>query len=414
MPIRTITPTTARRLAITRQRLAGPRPQPDAEGIMEVARDLRCLQLDPIGVVARSHRLVLWSRLGPYQPAELDRLLWQERRLFEYWAHCASIVLVEDYPLFNRAMRRYPGGDGNWENDVRKWIKDNDRLRRHILAEIRRHGPLPSRYFEEDGIQTRNWVSTGWTSGRNISRMLDFLWMQGKLMVAGRSGVQKLWDLSERCLPAWTPRDRLSEREIVLRAAQHSLRALGAAQLRHINVHFMRRRYPGLPWALAELECSGKIERVQVIGDGQEWPETWYVHTDELPLLERLERGEWEPRTTLLSPFDNLICDRQRTRLVFEFDYTIEIYTPQVKRKFGYYVMPILHGDRLIGRVDPIMDRANGRLVINAIHAEPGAPRTPETGRASADSLEELARVLGAREIVYPRRVPAMWRSALR
>ncbi|MGB8646125.1 MAG: crosslink repair DNA glycosylase YcaQ family protein [Anaerolineae bacterium] len=410
MTLRTLSPTIARRLAITRQQLAGPRPAADAAGIMEVTRALGCLQLDPISVVARSHQLVLWSRLGAYDLAELDRVMWQERRLFEYWAHCASIVLTEDYSLFSRRMRRYPGKDGPWSDRVRQWRQDNAPLRRLILSEIRRRGPLPSRYFEEKGIQTQHWVSTGWTSGRNISRMLDFLWMQGKIMVAGRAGIQKLWDLSERCLPDWTPRELLSEREIGLRAAQRSLRALGVAPLRHIDRHFTRGRYPDLAGTLAELERAQKIERVQVQNGKEAWPGTWYIHTDDLPLLERLERGEWAPRTTLLSPFDNLICDRQRTQLLFDFKYTIEIYTPSARRQYGYYVLPILHGDRLIGRLDPVMDRANARLVVNAIHAEPDAPRTPETGRAIADSLQELARFLGARDIVYPRRMPTTWR----
>ncbi|MGE5137847.1 MAG: DNA glycosylase AlkZ-like family protein, partial [Rudaea sp.] len=148
MTLRQISPAAARRLAVTRQRLAGPRPPANIEGIMEIARALRSLQLDPISVVARSHLLVLWSRLGPFDRAELDRALWQERRLFEYWAHCASIVLTEDYPLHNRLMRGYPRGDSAWANNVRDWISKNDVLRRRILAGLRSGGPLPSRYFE--------------------------------------------------------------------------------------------------------------------------------------------------------------------------------------------------------------------------------------------------------------------------
>ncbi len=414
MAVRTITPEIARRLAIAKQRLAGPRPAPNAEGILDAARDIACVQLDPISVVARSHQIVLWSRVGPYDLAELDRLLWQDHSLFEYWAHCASIVMTEDFPLFSRMMRRYPGQGTPWADRVRKWIQDNDQLRRTILSEIRKRGPLPSRYFEEKGISTKHWVSTGWTSGRNISRMLDFLWMQGKIMVAGRAGIQKLWNLSERCLPDWTPRETLSQKEITLRAAQKSLRALGVATPRHIERHFIRGRYPDLAHTLTALLAQEQIMPVQIADDGRAWSGDWYVHTADLSLLERLEQGEWEPRTTLLSPFDNLICDRQRTQLLFDFKYTIEIYTPQVKRQYGYYVLPILHGDRLIGRIDPALDRANARLVIHSIHAEAEAPRTPEAGRAIAGAIDELARFVGAKEIVYPRRVPTGWKRSLR
>jgi uncharacterized protein YcaQ len=421
--IRSLSPTIARRLAITRQRLAGPRPRADAtvtrqsavskslvqasnghadsSDILEVMRDLGCLQLDPISVVARSHLLVLWSRLGNYDRAELDKLLWQERHLFEYWAHAASIVLTEDYPIHQVWMRGYPNGDSKWSLRVRAWIRQNGPLRRAILAGLRREGPLPSRYFEEMGIPSAEWVSTGWSGGRNIGRMLDFLWMQGKIMVAGRAGLQKLWDLAERCLPEWTPREKLSRREMVRRAAQKSLHALGVATARQIEQHYTRWRYPDLPEALAELEAERRIERVHVREDGYKWKGDWYIHTEDVPLLDRLEAGEWEPRTTLLSPFDNLICDRARAQLLFNFKFGMEIYVPKAKRQYGYYVLPILHGDRLIGRIDPAMDRERGRLTVNAIHAEPDAPTTKASAKAVRRAIEELGAFLGAREIVY-------------
>ena len=412
MNLRTLTPTQARRLAITRQRLAGERATPDTRGIMDVMRDLGCLQIDPISAVARSPLLVLWSRLGAYDPAHLDALLWRERKLFEYWAHCASIVLTEDYPIYHALMRNYATDDSPWDRRVRQWIADNDALRRTILARIRRDGPLPARELAEDGIAPQAWVSTGWTSGRNVGRMLDFLWMQGKIMVAGRNGLQKTWDLTERVLPAWTPREKWSGREIARRAAEQSLRALGVATARQIERHFIRGRYPGLQDVLAELESAGRIARVRIVENGDAWKGEWYIHSDDAPQLERLTR-DWQPRTTLLSPFDNLICDRARTNLLFDFDYTIEIYVPAAKRKYGYYVLPILHGDRLIGRIDPTMDRANQRLTINAVYAERDAPKSRQTARAIADAIEDLAGFLGAKEIVYTRRVPAAWKRDL-
>jgi uncharacterized protein YcaQ len=401
----------ARRLAITKQRLAGTRPPANLDGILDVMRDLGCLQLDPIGIVARSHQLVLWSRLGKYDLAHLDQLLWQERRLFEYWAHCASIVLTEDYPLFSPVMRNYPSADSLGGQRTRVWMAKNQKLRRYILAEIRRHGPLPSRMLEEDGMRPKEWVSSGWTSGRNISRMLDFLWTGGKIMVAGRSGIQKLWDLTERCLPAWTPRERLTEREVVQRAAQRALRALGIATPQQIRYHFIRGRYPNLERTLADLEIGGRVKRVEVRDKNHVWPGVWYIHTDDLPQITDLQNA-WEPRTTLLSPFDNLICDRARTKRLFHFDYTMEIYVPRHKRKYGYYVLPILHGDRLIGRMDPEMDRERGVLRLNAVYAEPDAPRS--TGRSIARVVEDLAAFLGAQDILYnSRRVPVIWKRAL-
>jgi uncharacterized protein len=210
----------ARRLALTAQRLAGPRPAPDAAGLLETARALGCIQLDPISAVDRSHRLVWFSRVGPYDRAELDRLVYQDRHLFEYWAHCASLVLTEDYPLHRHFMHRYRGHGVEVSEYTRNWVKQNDRLRKYLLRQVRRHGPVPSRLLEEGGEQPKAWVSTGWTSGRNVSRMLDFLQMQGTIVVADRTGGQKLWDLAERVLPDWTPRERLPEREVVRRAAR--------------------------------------------------------------------------------------------------------------------------------------------------------------------------------------------------
>src|SRR5207253_2015411 len=149
-----------------------------------------------------------------------------------------------------------------------------------------------------------------------------------------------------------------------------------------------RGRYPGLDGALAELEAEGRIVRVRIAGEGRAWPGVWYVHADDLPLLDRLAAGEWQPRTTLLSPLDNLICDRARTEALFDFAFRMEIYVPRDQRRYGYYVLPILHGDRLIGRIDPAMDRAHGRLTINAVHAEPDAP--PDAGPAVAGAIAEL------------------------
>ncbi len=413
-PIR-LTPTLARRLAITRQRLAGPRPAADPAGLLEAVGDLGCVQLDPIAVVERTQRLVLWSRVGAFDPAGLDRLLWHERRLFEYWAHCASIVLTEDYPIHAHMMRGFRGAGAGLSERTRSWVKANARLRRYILGRLRRDGPLLSRDLAEDGLEPEAWVSTGWTSGRNVSRMLDFLWLQGTIMVAGRLGGQKQWDLAERCLPDWTPRERLPEHEVVRRSAEKSLRALGAGTPRHIAQHFTRGRYTDLPTALRGLQQQGRIVPVEIRESPRHepWPGEWYIHTDDVPLLERLANGDWAPRTTLLSPFDNLICDRQRTRQLFDFDYTIEIYTPAAKRRYGYYVLPVLHGDRLVGRLDPAMDRASGRLTINAAYAEPGAANRA-AGPAVAGAVHELAEFLGAREVRFnARRVPAGWRRAL-
>jgi uncharacterized protein YcaQ len=409
---RVISRKVARRMAIVAQGLAGPRPHPDTEGIMDVVNRLGCLQLDPINIVARSHLLVLWSRLGSYDPGLLDLLLWQERRLFEYWAHAASIVLTQDYPIHQMRMRSFGKGSDSWSQQVSAWMQQNETLRNSIFSALQQRGPLRSRDFE-DSVQVA-WRSSGWTDGRTVGRMLDFLWAQGNILVARRVGTQKWWDLAERCLPpAWISKEPLTEHEVVCAASQKALRALGVATARDITEHFTRYRYPGLTEVLSQLEATGRILRVTVQEQGRELAGPWFMHAELLPVLERLEQQEWEPRTTLLSPFDNLICDRKRTARLFDFIFQSEIYTPKEKRQFGYYVMPILSGDQLIGRIDPTFERKHKRLMINAVYAEPATLITGEKGQAIAVAIAELATFLGATTISYSPQVPEGWKKLL-
>jgi uncharacterized protein YcaQ len=214
--------------------------------------------------------------------------------------------------------------------------------------------------------------------------------------------------LAERVLPEWAPREKLPEREVTRRALEHALRALGVGTEKHLKYHFVRGRYPHFKEARAELEKAGKIQRVKI----DDWKGEWFIYADTLPLLDALRTTEHAPRTTLLSPFDNLIADRARTEQMFNFDFRIEIYVPPAKRKYGYYVLPILHGDQLIGRVDPLMDREAGCLRVNTVYAEAGAPKS--AGPTIAAAVRDLARFLGAHEIRYnPQRVPAFWKKAL-
>jgi uncharacterized protein len=385
-------PKAARRLAINAQRLAGPRPPATAEGLLEVARAIRCIQLDAVGVVgAPTQLLVPFSRVGPYDRALLDRLMFEDRTLFHYFAHAASLVLTEDFPIHSGSMRPYQDRTDTWGKRIHSWIEDNRDLRDQILEQIGTRGPLRSRDFPNTA--RTDWRSSGWTEGRSVNRMLDFLWVEGVLTVAGRAGQERLWDLSERWFPEWTPRETLTPEQRSDRAVQHSLRALGVATARHVSQYFLRAhqrgRFYDLPGSLARLTASGAVLPVKVAG----WKGDWYLHRDSLPLLD----AAWQPRTVLLSPFDNLIADRQRTRQLFEFDYTIEIYVPEAKRKRGYYAMPILAEDRLIGTVDPRFDRASLTLVVNAVVLEPGERFTDAAGRAVAD----LARFVGAEKVTY-------------
>jgi hypothetical protein len=411
--LRTIDRSTARRLAITVQRLAGTPPRSSPNAVLGVIRSIRCVQLDPISVVARSPLLVLGSRVSGFDPKHLDRLLWRDHSVYEYWAHAASVVLTEDHPIHAWYMRQYLRDDGSaWNRRRLDWMAANAKLKRSVLAQVRRDGPVLARRIS-GGLAGESWRSSGWTNERNVDRMLGFLWASGKVMVAGREGIQKLWDLTERVLPPDAPRERLSDLEVTRRAVDRSLHGLGVGTAKHIRSHFTRDRYPELQRVLVEFERAGRIERVVVQHDGAPMPGTWYVHRDDLPLLERIERGRWEPRATMLSPFDNLIADRARAELLFDLSYRMEIYVPKAKRRYGYYSMPVLDGDRFVARVDPAMDRANRRLLVRAVHAEPGVRTTRESGRPVAEAVWDLASWLGATEIELDGSVPAAWRSGL-
>ncbi len=404
----TLTPAEARRLAVFAQRLEAPRPSPTKTDIFDTIRHITCLQLDPINVVARTQLLVLFSRLGRYDPADLDALLWDDKALFEYLAHAASIVLADDYPIFRPIMEKERGitSNGAWFMRQHEWMQANVPFQQRILAELAARGPLYAEEFESEADTP--WPHANrWGGGRDVGIMLDFMWVRGYVTVTRRQGsgygLKKQWGLMEHQLGERVHQPPVERLVLVRQAVERALMALGPARQRDVKSYFTRHNYPELHQALAGLARDGVISKVVIRDDdGSEWRGPWYLHRDWLPELERIRRGEWRPQTVLLSPFDNLIADRARAELLFDFFYRIEIYVPAAKRQYGYYVMPILHGDRLIGRIDPKMDRQTGRLLINAVHWEPGAGADGETRAAVVGAIEALAGFLGADEVDYP------------
>ncbi len=406
----------ARRLAIGSQLLHKPPRQPDEETMLAIFRQIGCVQIDPISVVARSPLLVLWSRMGSYDQALLDHLMWEERLLFEYWAHAASIVMVEDYPIHQLQMVNFSRGDGAWARRVREWMAVNEPFRQFILSEFQLRGPLFASEIEDRSLEP--WQSSGWSNTRNVSTMLGLMWEQGDITVTRRKGsgfgLKKQWGLLEQHMPQWADHAALPRSEVVHLAAQRSLKALGVGTEGHIRSHFIRNSYPGLGKILAELELNGRVLRVQIQEAGKNWPGTWYMHVDTLSDLVNIREEAWQERTILLSPFDNLIADRERTETLFDFYYRSEIYTPKAKRQYGYYVLPVLHGDRLIGRIDPKMDRKTGTLHVHAVHQEPGAQDSSAVAAELDEAVHGLGCFLGAERIQYGENLARAWASSLR
>ena len=404
----------ARRLAVTKQHLAGKlSTDPAMEAIVSVIRDLGFVQWDPVPVVAPSHHLALWSRVGNFRTSDLDKLLWDEKKVFEHWSHAASIVLTEDYPLHLSLMRRYPGSLskswGGWRDRARKFLAQHSELRKKILRELKR-GPLQLNEFRDYAGGKRS--ADGWGFGSDLSTMLFHLQMKGEVMIVGHDRNRNIWGLPEQFLPRWVERKALSEEEAEREGTERSIRALGVASPSNINRYFLRGRYLNLKRALDGLMEESRIHRVHVEEFGGRGD--LYVHDRDLSLLEPLESDGWDPRMSLIAPFDNLLAVQEWTRRLFDFHYVHEQFLPEAKRKFGSFVLPILWGERFIGRLDPQMDRKDDRLVINSVHAEPGAPRDKEVASKVAETIERLGDFLGAKEIVYSGRVPSAWKNSLR
>ena len=364
---------------MARQRLSGPRPKPvTVDDIHELVRAIGCLQLDPTAVVARNHLLVLFSRLGPFDPKLVDVLLWDERRLYEYWAHQASIVPTEDRAL--HAALPPSWGD---PRTTEAWMTRRARFMKPVLERLAANGSVHAADFEEHA----NKYESGWGKRSLIADTLALLWFQGRIVPAGRAGGGRRWALADRWFGA--PLTTIPAQPVALReAAVRSLRALGIATQKQVTNHFIRRRYQGLASAWEQLEAEGVIVPVEIglVGD-------WFVHADDVGLLEQIEAGEFDARTTLLSPFDNLICDRNRTLALWGFDFKLEIYVPKSKR-WGYFVMPLLHGDRIIARFDLAVDRKAGMLDVIGERWEAGWEGARRPVRATTRALDELGSFL--------------------
>jgi uncharacterized protein YcaQ len=390
-----ISQSAARRLVVDTQLLGAERQSADRRGILATVDQLLWLQLDPTSVVARSHLLVLWSRLGQYEPADVARLIYRDHRLFEWRAF---VYPTRHLPFYRLAMRSTSTKYAHWRRRV-AYMRANLPLRRQVLSRLRREGPLPTSAF--DGRETVSWHSAGWTNDPNSSQMLESLSAEGRVLVAGRAGQERLWDLTERCVPATALVSTATPTKLVRDATVRALRALGLATSTQIQNMLPAAVRDSVAKAIVSLERSGEFVPARVASRDGALKGRWYVRAADAERIPALERS-WSGRTTLLSPFDPLIRDRARAEALFGMRYRIEIYVPRAKRRYGYFAMPILRDDGLIGRIDPRLDREHETLVVNAVHLEPGIKADRASGRAVAGALEDLARFTGMSRVSVP------------
>lgn len=345
----------ARRVAVRAQRLDGDRPS----ALVDLVPRLTFLQLDPTAAVAPSADLIAWSRLGAdYRPADLKQALEVDRTLWEHKAQdeLTSPAIAMVRPMSDLRLHLAEMAEGVRYRDALEWIEANESFRLDLLSRLRDAGPLLSRDIADTSAVP--WVSTGWTHNQNVTRMLEFLIARGEVATSGRIGRQRTFDLAERVYPAGTEAVPLDDARRM--RDERRLVALGIARAATVGD-------AGVP--------------VRIEGSDREWrmaPDA----------LAELDASPFVGRTALLSPFDRLIHDRIRSQEVFDFEYLLEMYKPADKRRWGYFALPILHDDRLVGKLDAVVDRKAGLLTVNAIHED-----VPFTRAMTDDVRAEVTRL---------------------
>jgi uncharacterized protein len=345
----------ARRIAVRAQLLDTPRPT----DLLAVVQQLTMLQIDPTAAIAPSADLVVWSRLGSsYRPEDLKQAVEDDRTLFEL---DAMVRPMSDVGLHLAGAADFP----NYERS-RVWFRDNDRFRRDILKVLKGSGPVSSRDIPDTCVVP--WASSGWSNNRNVTQMLEFLAIRGEVAIAGRVGRERLWDLPERVYPI----------DVAIPSAEEAERRKNERRLASLGIARQKTRaMPMEPTHVGEAGEPAVVEDVK-----GEW---------------RVDPGllgdDFEGRTALLSPFDRLVHDRVRTQELFEFEYTLEMYKPAAKRRWGYFALPILHDDRLVGKLDAAADRKASVLRVNAIHED--VKFTSAMTKAVQAELKDLASWLG-------------------
>jgi uncharacterized protein len=349
----------ARRIAVRAQLLGAQRPT----DLVEVVRHLTLLQIDPTAAIAPAADLVAWTRLGSsYQPEQLRQAL-DDHTLFE---HNALVRPMSDVGLYLAGAEKWPP----WER-TRVWLRQNDSFRRDILERLGASGPLASRDIPDTSVVP--WKSTGWTHSRNVTQMLECLMMRGEVAIAGRAGRERLWDVAER---VYLPDVRVPSVEEATRIKnERRLRSLGIARAKSTVM-------PLEPIDVGDAGVPATVEGV---------PGEWRVDAEQLD--NDMKGREFGGRTALLSPFDRLAYDRVRAQQLFDFEYTLEMYKPAAKRRWGYFALPVLHEDRLVGKVDATADRKRSVLEVHAIHEDVRFTRAMT--KAVRAELESLASWLG-------------------
>lgn len=378
----------ARRVALAAQGFADPPHEtPTMRTLVRAVRRTGVLQVDSVNVLQRAHYMPLWSRMGPYDPDLLRRAAEQRpRRLVEYWAHVQALMPVELWPVMRPRMEHYRRSP-RWHT----WLGTNAGLADRVLAEVRDRGASTARDLDDGAPRSKDHWGWNWSESR---KALDYLYTVGDLAIAARNQhFEPVYDLPERVLPAEVLAAAVpSEAEATVELVRRAARSHGVATLRCLTDYYRLQMVKGQGQraardAVDRLVDEGELLPARVEG----WDREAWLHRD-------AARPRRVAARALLSPFDPVVWERERTEHLFDFHYRIEIYVPAPQRRHGYYVLPFLLGDRIVGRVDLKADRAGRRLLVPGAYGEPGAP--PETAHELAVELRRLAGWLGLDDVV--------------
>jgi len=374
---------------------------PTRDTIYEIVDQIGCVQIDTLHMVRRSHYLVLWSRLGNYAHGELDALTSAaDRRLFEGWQHAASIIPLTEYRYqlpHQRNLREHPT---NWYN---RWLNETvqKEIVPHVLERVRREGALKVSDFESDGHQGGTWWN--W---RPAKVALEFLYANGELMIADRIKFQRVYDLTARVLPQWADMTEPSVEERDRFWVERGAKALGVCLPRHAGDYSWMKVSRSKPILETLIKAGALIQISGTLVNGETRP--IIIHRDNLSLLEQAADGALKAeRTTFLSPFDNLWWANRRDEQFWGFHQSLEAYLPAPKRLYGYFCLPILHKDRLVGRFDPKLERKTGTLRLKGLYLEPGIKPDEELVSEIAASMRDFMAFHSAKELVIERSEPA-------
>jgi len=371
----------ARRLVLKCQLLDGDAGLPlGKDGALACVERLGYVQIDTVNVIERAHHHTLWTRVPDYRPEYIDSLLAEDRKVFEYWGHAMCYLPMADFRFYLEKMRTFP----EWQGWQASFFKKHEKLMGEVYARIRAEGPLAAKDF--GGIAR----SKGWWEWKPAKIALDLLFSQGRLMVDRREKFQRYYDLAERVLPEWVDTTLPDEDERELFFTRRALAAHGVATPDDIRLHL--RRSPKKRKFVDRLVEEGEAVPVRVEGFSAEL----FALRD---VLDALEDAPIEGMH-LLSPFDNLVIQRDRLKRLFGFDYALECYKPPARRVKGYFALPILFREKFVGRVDAKADRKAKKLLVQGLWWEEGVRVGEELKRVLGGKLEELAAFNGCGEVV--------------